>query len=71
MKCTKSVSDHTGFYFHPCGKTAKFIVKNRVGDEHVYCGIHARRYKDQNFEVREIPKPSNVELIGSPKASPR
>lgn len=68
MKCNKSVSDHTGFYFHTCGRPAKFVVKIRTGEELQLCGIHARHFKNAGFEMRAISKPSNVKLTGGASA---
>lgn len=51
MKCAASVSDHTGFHFHLCGKPAKWWVRrgNRL---YAYCGLHA---KPTAFKPKRIP----------------
>lgn len=40
--CTKQVADHTGFYWHQCGKPAKFLVS---GTNWYRCGRHAIRHR--------------------------
>jgi hypothetical protein len=44
--CTRSVSDHTGFHFSPCGRPAKYAVKHK---SHVAyrCGLHVRRERNR------------------------
>jgi len=37
LKCARYVSDHTGYHFHMCGNTAKWLVNNKPR-----CGKHAR-----------------------------
>lgn len=43
QRCTKSVSDHTGFHFSKCGKPAKFRVWFGDGPVLNYCGVHANQ----------------------------
>jgi hypothetical protein len=45
MKCSKKVSDFTGFHFYPCGKPAKFRVWFGDGPVVHYCGVHANQAK--------------------------
>lgn len=56
MKCTKKVSDHTGFFFYPCGKPAKFRVWFADGPMLHYCGIHANKAKRQGGNAVPLEK---------------
>ena len=48
LRCSKKVSDHTGFHWWPCGKPAKFRVTSSDGQSKLVCGIHARYAKRWN-----------------------
>lgn len=45
VRCSKSVSDRTGFHFWACGKPAKFRVWFADGPVKTYCGIHTHQAK--------------------------
>ena len=49
--CTATVSDHTGFHFHQCGKPAKWWVR-RGHRLYPCCGLHA---KPTAFKPKRIP----------------
>ena len=61
MKCSKKVSDRTGFHFRPCGKPAKWERKLESGRWLPICGMHARWYRQRDAEnVRPVASASDA-----------
>lgn len=55
--CSRNVSDHTGFYWHKCGKPAKFITTSVNGTKFYRCGIHARSDRRMTSEAVQSVEP--------------
>lgn len=60
FKCQHDVADHTGFYFHECGRPAKryFILLRQSGTQvrEYRCGLHSRAKHRQWVEIEECRK---------------
>jgi hypothetical protein len=59
--CEKSVT-WDSWHFHRCGKPAKYIFEKGNGSKVFLCGIHAKRYKENDRLSKICPTKRAVEL---------